>query len=542
MNYLFLIVSFIWAAPQQADMLLVNGRVYTVDSAFHLTQAIAVRDGRILATGSTQEILSNYESDRILDLQGKTVLPGFNDGHCHFLNYGLYSGWAQLYGLTSMDEVLDVIADMDTSLTAGWIIGRGWDQNLWSGKAFPDCRELDRLYPNTPVYLVRVDGHAALVNTYALKLAGIDKHTQVNGGKVFVEGDHCTGLLLDNAMDLFDEILPDKDPQVLSSALQKAQQDCFAYGLTSVTDAGLEKYQVDAVIREKQTGTLPVRMNIMLTPSQENVASFLMQGPKISDNLVIRSLKVYADGALGSRGAALMEPYSDDPFNSGLLLIHPDSLNTLAALCASRGYQMCTHAIGDSANRLALKTYAAHIPAGNDLRWRVEHCQVVNPEDLHYFQDYQILPSVQSTHATSDMYWVEERLGPERVKYAYAYQDMLEAAGVLINGTDFPVEQIDPLLTFYAAVARMDQQRLPSGGFQTENALTRIDAIRSMTIWPAYGSFEESVKGSIEPGKFADLVVLDKDIMSMPYPEIIRARVVMTILNGEVVFTNEQAD
>lgn len=524
--------------PQEADMILINGRVYTVDSAFHITQAIVIDNGTIIATGQTRDILFQYTSPELIDLRGKTVLPGFNDGHCHFLPYGVYSHYAQLYGLTSWEAVIEEIRDYNTEATDGWVLGRGWDQNIWLDKSFPDCAELDKLFPNNPVYLERVDGHAAVANTKALELAGINHTTIVAGGIVATNGNKCTGLLIDNAKELLANILPDKAPDFLAASLMKAQTDCFTYGLTSVQDAGLKRYQIDAVLKQKEQGLLPIRMNVMLTPEKDNLEYFLPKGPYVSNDLVIRSVKYYGDGALGSRGAALLEPYADDTSNYGLLILSDDSLLQSAKACKEAGFQMCVHAIGDAANRQALKTYAAILGGPNDLRWRIEHCQIVHPDDMHYFGDYDILPSVQATHATSDMFWADERLGEERLKTAYTYQQMLDENGMLINGTDFPVEQINPLLTFYTAVVRRNALGEPDKGFQMENALDRSQALRSITIWPAYASFEEDVKGSIEPGKFADLVILDKDIMSIPYPDIIHTKVVATILGGKVVYTN----
>jgi predicted amidohydrolase YtcJ len=539
MIFAFYLLSMLATLPQEADMILVNGRVYTVDSAFHITQSVVIDNGVILATGNTRDILSQYTSAQIIDLRGKTVLPGFNDGHCHFLSYGVFSHYAQLYGLSSWDAVLDQVRHFNTEATDGWVLGRGWDQNLWADKSFPDCAELDKLFPNNPVYLERVDGHAAVVNTKTLELAGINHETKVSGGIVATKGNKCTGLLIDNAKELVDDILPDRAPDFLAASLNKAQTDCFSYGLTSVQDAGLKKYQMDAVLKQKEEGLLPIRMNVMLTPEPENLRHFLPNGPIITDDLVIRSVKYYADGALGSRGAALIEPYADDTTNYGLLILSDDSLKTAAKQCLAAGFQMCVHAIGDAANRQVLQVYADVLGGPNDLRWRIEHCQIIHPDDMHYFGDYDIIPSVQATHATSDMLWADERLGEERLKSAYTYKDLMQENGRLVNGTDFPVEQINPLLTFYTAVVRKNAWGEPNSGFQMENALDRSQALRSITIWPAYASFEEKIKGSIEPGKLADLVILDKDIMSIPYPEITNARVVATILSGQVVYQSE---
>ncbi len=536
MNVIFQFLLFFSLVPQQVDQLLVNGRIYTVDSSFTMVQALAIKDGIIVATGTSEAIKSQYTAPLITDLKGNFVIPGFNDGHCHFLNYGITGLYAQLTGLTSFRAVLDEIARHDTATTGGWIVGRGWDQNLWEGQQFPDCKALDSLYPDTPVYLVRVDGHAALANTKALEMAGIFAGMEVNGGKVVTHGEKCTGLLIDNAMEPLEQILPEKDPALLHQALLRAQAECLKYGLTSVQDAGLKDYQIAAVKMAKAIGELPIRMNVMISSTTHGLDSLLREGPYISNDLSVRSVKVYGDGALGSRGAALLEPYADDPGNYGLLMFAEDSLLKLAKACDAAGFQVCVHAIGDAANRQVLNVYEQVLQGQNNKRWRIEHCQIIHPDDMPRFGELSVLPSVQTTHATSDMFWADERLGEERMPTAYPYKELMLQNGILVNGTDFPVEQISPMLTFFSAVARTNTAMEPFGGFQMENALYRIAALRSMTIWPAYASFEEDKKGSIEVGKWADLVILDADIMSVRLPEIPRIKVLATMVNGQWLY------
>ncbi|KRP05187.1 MAG: hypothetical protein ABR94_03945, partial [Sphingobacteriales bacterium BACL12 MAG-120802-bin5] len=539
MNIIFQLLMLFSIGPQQADQLLINGRIYTVNSAFSMVQALAIKDGIIIGTGTSAAIQTRFTAPVTTDLKGNFVLPGFNDGHCHFLHYGITSLYTPLTGLTSFEAVLNAVKQHDPATTGGWLLGRGWDQNLWEGAQFPDCKALDSLYPNIPVYLIRVDGHAALANTKALEMAGIFAGMEVQGGRVVAHGDKCTGLLIDNAMEPIKNILPEKDPEFLAQALQRAQQECLRHGLTSVQDAGLKDYQLAALKTAKASGSLPIRVNAMISATANGLYSLLEEGPYISDDLTIRSVKVYGDGALGSRGAALLEPYSDDPENSGLLMFTEDSLLALAKACDAAGFQVCVHAIGDAANRQVLDVYEQVLQGANNKRWRIEHCQIIHPDDMSRFGSLSVLPSVQTTHATSDMFWADERLGQERIKTAYPYKELMLQNGVLVNGTDFPVEQISPMLTFFSAVARTNTAMQPFGGFQMENALDRIAALRSMTIWPAYASFEEDKKGSIEVGKFADLIILDADIMSVRLPEVPRIKVLATMIGGQWLYGTE---
>lgn len=532
---LLLAILLIWP-PAEVDLILLNGRIYTVDESFSMVQAMAIENGMIVATGQSKDILERFSATDTLDLEGRTVVPGFNDGHCHFLHYGITRMYTNLTGLQSFDEVLAAISSHDTTTTGGWILGRGWDQNLWPQQTFPNCAALDSLYPDIPVYLVRIDGHAALANTAAMRLAGINAQTRISGGVVQTKGGQCTGILIDNAMEPVQELLPIKEEAFMIKALQTAQQTCFSYGLTSVTDAGLGAEQLAVIRKMKDNRELPIRINAMVTPDSATLEAYLPNGPLIEPTLVVRSVKIYADGALGSRGAALLEPYADDPENKGLLFFSNDSLDQLLMRCAEAGFQACTHAIGDAANRQVLERYAANLKVGNDLRWRVEHCQVVHPDDLSYFRDYGILPSVQATHATSDMLWAPVRLGEERVHHAYAFRSLMEQGGVLVNGTDFPVEQVNPMLTFSTAVTRRHPDRPYDPAFLPAQSLSREEALRSMCTWPAFASFEEKNKGSLEPGKVADLVLLDADPMTVPADQLASVQVMATMLNGVWVY------
>ncbi|MFO7613318.1 MAG: amidohydrolase [Bacteroidales bacterium] len=533
---LFFIISGC-SMKEKADQILVNGIVYTVDDEFSVAQAFAMRDGLILATGATEEITSKYTADLVIDAGGKAVYPGFIDGHCHFYGYALGRNQSvDLRGTASFEDVLQVLRNYHETHPYVWILGRGWDQNDWVVKEFPDNALLDKLFPENPVVLTRVDGHAVLANSEALRRAGITADTKVDGGEVLLKDGKPTGILIDQAAGLLKAVIPEPEALLKADALTEAQQACFAVGLTSVVDAGLDYETVMLIDSLQIAGKLRMRVNAMLSPTDRNLSEFVDKGPFQKERLTVNSIKLYTDGALGSRGAWLLEPYSDDPANRGLLMSSKEYFRGILEKAYEKNFQVNTHCIGDAANRLMLNLYGHVLKEPNDRRWRIEHAQVIHPDDFALFGKYSIIPSIQSTHCTSDMYWAEDRLGPGRIKGAYAYKQLLEENGWLVNGTDFPVEEINPLYTFHAAIARQDRQGYPEGGFQMENAISREEALRSMTIWAAKGSFEEDIKGSIEPGKFADFVILDRDIMEIPPEEIPGVSVLKTYLDGELVF------
>ncbi len=526
---LFMLTLSACTMKQNADLILHNGIVYTVDSTFSVAEAFAVKDGKIIAVGSNDEILGKYKSDSTIDAGGNAVYPGFIDAHCHFTGYGLNLTKADLNACASEKEMQQRIANWAAQNPEGWITGRGWDQNDWAEKKFPSRKTLDSLFPNRPIYVTRVDGHAALANGKALELAKIDAQTQVDGGKI----DFSNGILIDNAMELVSSQIPAESEQQTTKALLKAQQNCFAVGLTTVDDAGLPLSTVKLIEKLQEEGKLKMRIYAMLDPTEENFEAF--PKPYSTNRLTIRSFKIYADGALGSRGAWLLEPYSDDPDQCGLLLHDTSYFHFWAKRCKENGFQLNVHAIGDAANQLMLEVFALYNEKILDLRWRIEHAQVVTKRDIDLFGTYGIIPSVQPTHATSDMSWAPLRLG-NRIQLAYAYRSLLQQNGWIPLGTDFPVENINPLYTFFAAVARQDAKSNPEEGFMSENALSRKEALQGMTIWAAMANFEESQKGSIEVGKNADFVILDRDIMTCQIREARDAKVIRTVLNGETVF------
>jgi predicted amidohydrolase YtcJ len=523
---------------QPADLIIHNASIYTVDSTFQVVEAMVVKDGRFVATGSNRDILAAWTASEVIDAQGQAIYPGLIDAHCHFLRYGLGLLEADLGGASSFDEIVGrLVAHRQDYPEAAWIKGRGWDQNRWPVKEFPTKDTIDKLFPDTPVLLVRVDGHAALVNQKALDLAGIKAGDQILGGLIETRNGQLTGILVDNAIGLVRNVEPAPSLTALTAALKNAEQNCFAVGLTTVDDAGLDKEAAFLIDSLHKSGTLDMRIYLMVNPSEENKAHYFKTGPYKTEKLNVRSFKVYADGALGSRGACLLHDYHDQPGNTGFLLKSPQDLRTLTQELFDAGFQMNTHCIGDSANRLLLTYYGEVLKGKNDRRWRIEHAQVVASEDMRMYSDFNIIPSVQPTHATSDMYWAGDRLGP-RVKTAYAYLDLLKQNGTLALGSDFPVEDINPIWGFHAAVARQDGKNWPQGGFQPENAISREDAMRGMTIWAAHSNFEEGEKGSIEAGKLADFVIMqpNHDIMKIAPEQMRDAKIQATYLGGKQVY------
>jgi predicted amidohydrolase YtcJ len=534
---LFSVLVFASCGKKEAVGLIVhNGIIYTLDSAFSQVQAFAVKDGKIVGTGSSEEMLSRFSAKEKFDCKGAVVYPGFIDAHCHFLKYAIGLERLDLVGCKSFKEVLDRLVSYVPGSTEEWIQGRGWDQNLWENKSFPVKNALDSLFPDRPVVLTRIDGHVALVNSKALALAGINEKTRISGGEIFLEKGKPTGILVDNAVDLVTSKIPQPGYETWKKVLSRAQENCFAAGLTGLAEAGLMRDEIELIEKLQSESILKIRIYAMIADSAPNFEYYLNRGPYQTERLNVRSFKFYGDGALGSRGACLIKPYNDRPGHYGFLLRSKAYYDEMGHKLAAAGFQMNTHCIGDSAVRLMTDLYGHILGKNNDARWRIEHCQVVHPEDLKNFREFGIIPSIQPTHATSDMEWVPARLGNERALTSYAYKELLGAAGRVALGTDFPVERIYPLETFYAAVFRKTTGGNPPGGFQPGNALSREEALKGITIWAAYANFEEKVKGSLEQGKWADFVVLDKDLMSAGEEEILKARILYTYLNGELVY------
>lgn len=524
------------SVKENADLLVYNALIYTVDENFSTADAMVIKDGKVLKTGGLKELKKAYSAAEEIDMQGKFIYPGFIDPHCHFYGYGLGLQNADLIGTGSFDEIIAILKTHHENFPSEWIIGRGWDQNNWPVKEFPHKNDLDKHFPDVPVLLIRVDGHAAIANSEALRRATVKPGAKIAGGDFITQNGQLTGVLIDNAISAVRRFVPAASHEDKVNALAQAQKNCFAVGLTSVGDAGLERETIEMMDSLHKEGSLRMRIYAMLNPTKDNFEHFMEKGIYKTDFLNVRSVKLFADGALGSRGARMIEPYSDEPGNVGLLVETPEYLAEISELAYKHGYQVNTHCIGDSAVRLVLDVYGKILKEQNDLRWRIEHAQIVHPDDFDLFGKYSIVPSIQTTHATSDMFWAVDRIGGERMKGAYAYRQLLEQLGWLPNGSDFPVEHINPLYGFYAGVARKNLSGKPEEGFQMENALTREQALRSMTIWAAKSGFEENEKGSLEPGKFADFVVLDIDLMNDDINLVPTTKVVKTFVGGKEVY------
>jgi predicted amidohydrolase YtcJ len=525
---------------QKADIIIKNAKIYTVDKNFTVVQGAVIIDGKFAAVGSDASIMAQYYSDKVIDLKGKYIYPGFIDPHCHFYGYGLTLNEVDLRGCKSFNEVVDRTKKHAQTHKATWITGRGWDQNLWTNHTFPNNSLLNQAFPDTPVLLRRIDGHAAIANQAALELAKLTNDSKITGGKIEVENGSLTGILIDKAVDAVLAIIPNPDNEEQAHGLLAAQQNCFTVGLTSVGDAGLEKQTILLIDELQKSDTLKMRIYAMLEPSQENMDYFVKNGFYQTHRLNVRSIKLYADGALGSRGACLLKPYADDPNNYGMLIENPDTLKAYCQQAYKYDYQVNTHCIGDSANRVMLKIYSSILKENNDRRWRIEHAQIVNPNDIKSYKKFNIVPSIQTTHCTSDMTWAPDRLGSERIIHAYTWQELLKQNDWLINGSDFPIESINPLLGFYAGITRTDVDGNPKGGFYPKQKLSRVQALKAMTIWAAKGQFEEREKGSIEKGKYADFVITSHDIMSINAAEIPHIKIEQTWIGGELVYPQEK--
>lgn len=524
---------------QKVSLIVHHAKIYTVDKDFSVQEAMAISGGKIIATGSNDNILKEFEATEVKDARGKTIYPGFIDAHAHFVNYGFNLQEVELTGTKSWQECIEKIklfVAAKNILPNTWIRGNGWDQNDWEIKEFPNKELLDANFPDNPVVLFRVDGHALVANEKAIVLSNVKPGQLIAGGTVETIHGKLTGIFIDNAQNLISNSAPIASKQEFITALKDAQQHCFSMGLTSIQDCGLNKSTIDLIDTLQKEGIVKMKLNIMLSDDSANYAYYLKAGPYKTDLLNVNGFKLYADGALGSRGACLLQPYNDKPGWQGFLLKDRSYFEKIIPIIYNSKFQANTHAIGDSGNRMILQVYASVLKEKNNRRWRIEHAQVINENDFKYFEQYSIIPSVQPTHATSDMYWAEQRLGNERLKGAYAYKHLLQQNGWMPLGTDFPVEDISPFKTFFAAVIRQDAKGFPAKGFQIENALNRKETLMGMTIWAAKAAFEEKEKGSIEKEKAADFIILDIDLMNCDQAQILKAKVLETYINGEKVF------
>ncbi len=522
-------------------MVITGARIYTVDGRKPLASALATKGGRIVYAGDDA---SKYlgAGIRHIDARGAAIIPGLIDSHVHMESLGDELETFDLRHVASVAGVCEIVRKAAAGRKPGeWIRGRSWDQTNWGGR-FPAADDLTRAAPNYPVYLTRVDGHAAWVNRKALEIAGVTAKTpDPPGGKILrTATGEPTGILIDNAEGLVASKIPPATPEETRRRIARAAKECARLGLTTVHDAGVTAQALAAYRELIARHELPVRVYAMIGGQGPLWREYLKRGAETGERLRVRSIKLMMDGALGSRGAAMLEPYSDDPGNTGLTMLTPEQVERVAREAAARGFQVNTHAIGDRANRLVLHAYGAVLGGTNDRRFRIEHAQVVAPEDFELFAKYSVAPSMQATHATSDMRWAEKRLGSQRVKGAYAWRRFLSLGLQVPNGSDFPVEEPNPLLGFYAAVTRQDRAGNPPDGWFPDQRMTREEALKSWTLSGAWAAFEENEKGSLAPGKLADFVMLSADIMRVPPREIPRARVTMTVLGGEVVHSEVQ--
>ena len=569
---------FFWGVPESADVLFVNGRVYTMDVKNTEADAFAVRGGRIIKVGDAEDLKKAVRAKQVIDLEGKTILPGLIDSHAHLMGLGIAKLTIDLVGATSEVRIASLVAErVKKSASGQWIRGRGWDQNLWPTRRFPTHQILDKASPDNPVLLIRIDGHAAWANKKALELAGISKQTaDTSGGKIVRDSDgNPTGVFVDNAMTLVTRVLPPPTEQESEEAVKLAVGECLKFGIVSMHDMGVDWKDIGRYKRLIDRDEFPFRVYAAIDGAGETWDRFLgkipsdfEKGPIVGygDNrLTVRALKLYIDGALGSRGAALLEPYSDDPDNRGLTVTDEKSLLQSVDEALTHGFQVCTHAIGDRGNNIILNVYEAELKqhAVADPRLRIEHAQVLAPDDIPRFKQLGVLPCMQPTHCTSDMYWAEARVGATRIRGAYAWRSLLDTGVIIPGGSDFPVESPNPLLGIYAAVTRQDRYGRPrnaeevradfqlsaegvrdpqafAGGWYASQKMTRTEAVRAFTSWAAFAGFQERLLGSLEKGKLADFIILSKDLFKIAPEEILTTVVEKTYVGGKEAYTRSE--
>ena len=536
------------AASAPADLIVTGAHIYTVDDSRPAAQAFAVRDGVFTFVGSESEAMAlRGANTRVVDMHGATIVPGLADAHGHLSGLGEFLRDADLVGSLSYEEaVARTVKHAGNPAKGEWVIGRGWDQNRWASKQFPTSDALTRAFPDNPAMLERVDGHALLANARAMQEAGVTAATKdPEGGRIVRDASgNPTGVFVDNAKGLIMRAIPPATPAQAERMMAAALAECYRWGLVAVHDPGESRRTIDVMESMAKKGAFDLRGYVLISDDSADLAHYYSIGPRSAlygGHLWVRAIKLYADGALGSRGAALLSPYSDDPGNSGLLVSTESHLQAVATAALRHGFQVATHAIGDRGNRNTLDAYEAAlkaVPTANH-RFRVEHAQIIDPADIPRFAQLGVIPSMQASHQTSDMRWAEDRLGPSRIRGAYAWRSLLNTGVIIPNGTDFPVEHVNPLITFHSAVTREDATGWPDGGWYPEQRMTRDEALRSMTIWPAYAGFQEHVMGSITPGKYADFTVLDRDIMTVPDSDILGTSVVATYIGGKSVYARK---
>lgn len=536
---LFIFLSFLTSCMkgQKVDLIVHNAKIHVMDDANSVFDAMAISDGKVVEVGAERQILNKYRSEEDIDALGKDVYPGLTDAHGHLLMYANQKLGVDLTGAKSMEEVIYRCEKYYAKSSNKFIVGGGWDQSLWPNESMPNNLELSKVFKNIPVCLYRIDGHAALVNDFLVKKAKITSNN-VDGGEVKMEKGIPTGLLIDHAMNSISSFIPAYSQKQVKEAILEIQEELFQYGITGTHEAGIENKHIKLFKSLVASGKLKLELYAMLLNSAENRSFAVKNGPYRYRNLSIRSFKVFADGSLGSRGALLKKPYTDDHHSHGLLLTSVNEMRNVAQFCLKNGYQMNTHGIGDSANALILDIYKNAFKRNPDHRFRIEHSQVIDPSDFAKFSDYAVFPSVQPTHATSDQRWAEKRIGRERLVGAYAYKTLLSQYGMLAIGTDFPVESTNPFFTIHAAVQRKNQSNEPLKGFLAKEALSLEEVLRGMTIWAAFSSFQERELGSLEKGKKANFVIFSKPLESNP--SFVQNYAWMTFIRGKKVFALDE--
>ncbi|MFD2600411.1 amidohydrolase [Sphingobacterium corticis] len=538
--YIFSILALFTSCTtnHEVDLIVHNARIYTVDSAFTIADAVAIRGGVFIEIGNSQQLLKRYQAKDVWDAEGAAIYPGFYDSHAHFLSFASSLNMANLYGADSFADVLQRLnAHRKAHPDRSWIVGAGWDQDRWKDSTFQVKDSLDKYFPDIPVYLSRVDYQAASVNSRALNIANIDSAFYVEGGLISTDSvGNLSGVLMDNAMELVRMHIPEVSDEEELRTLTKAEELLFSVGLTSIVDAGVNELDLEFLRNLYTDKKLKIRNYAMIEDNQRTIRKIMRSGFYDDGRLTIRSVKLTADGLLRTRGAALLSAYSDDSTNNGFLLQTTENLEKAIREVADSKFQLSTRAIGDSATRLILDLYGKYIGTNNNRRWRIEHANVVNESDFEKFKRFRVFPSVQPIHATTDMYWATDRIGSDRIRNAYALKRLVDNYGMVAIGSDFPGESYNPLFSFHAAVARVDANGEPSGGYEMKNALTRREALMAMTIWAAHACFQDSQRGSIQRGKDADFVMLSKDMMTVPNEELRGIQVVRTVVGGETVF------
>jgi predicted amidohydrolase YtcJ len=535
---------------EPADLVFKNGNIYTVNERQPRAEAIAVKGNRVIFVGSNADA-RRYEGKgtRVVDLQGKMVVPGMTDSHNHLIGVGLREMTLNLEGTSSLEDFLaKVKARVDRAKPGEWVTGRGWIETFWKPPVFPTRQDLDKVSPNNPIFLDRADGHGAVANSAALKIAGVDRNTpNPFGGEISKDtAGEPNGMLLDNAQELVTKHIPQTTPAEMEQAVLLGVRREIELGWCEVQDAGGTYADVALYQKLYGEGKIKLRIYKAVYGPAESAQQLLREGAIIGaydGRFTLRTIKVVSDGALGSRGAALLEPYADKPETSGFLTVKEEELLPMLKEALRQGIQVETHAIGDRANRFTLDSYekamAAIPPAQRkirDPRWRVEHAQIVNPVDIPRFASLGVIPSMQPSHAIGDLHFAPSRLGIKRLEGAYAWQSFIKSGSIVVAGSDAPVERGEPMIEFYAAVARRDQKGFTGEGWHPEQSVSREQALKMLTIWPAFAAFEEKTKGSIEAGKLADLTILSADIMKIAEPEILKTRCVMTVIGGEIVY------